>query len=72
MNELLAASYPEKTEELLQEHLTDLDEAFLNTLGTLATDMEGQHRVQIAQRLRELQTQAEVVVRQSSKDMDAP
>jgi len=71
VNELLAASYPEKTEELLHEHLTDLDDAFLNTLGTLATDLEGQHRVQIAQRLRELKTQAEVVVQQSSEDMEA-
>ena len=72
VNELLAASYPEKTEELLQKHIADLNDAFLNTLGTLATDLEGQHRVQIAQRLRELKTQAEVAVRQSSKDMDAP
>ena len=72
VNELLAASNPEKTEELLQERIADLDDAFLNTLGTLAKDLEAQHRVQIAQRLRELKTQAEVVVRQSGKDMDAP
>ena len=28
VNELLAASYPEKTEELLQKHIADLDDAF--------------------------------------------
>ena len=67
VNELLAADYPEKTQELLEQHLSDLDDAFLKVLSSLATDMESQQRSQIAQRLGAIRTQAEAIRQQSSE-----
>jgi len=71
VNELLAADYPEKTQELLEQHLSDLDNAFLKVLSSLATDMESQQRSQIAKRLGAIRAQAEAIRQQSSKGGDA-
>ena len=62
VNDLLAADYPQGTQELLQERRAEWGAKFLEILSALAEDLEAQQQPQTAQRLREIRTQAEAVL----------
>jgi hypothetical protein len=62
INELLTAEYPQGTEKLLRERRADWNQEFVQVLDALAADMEAQKRPEIAQRMREIRTQAEAMI----------
>jgi hypothetical protein len=62
INELLTAEYPQGTERLLREKSADWNRDFLRVLDALAADLDAQKRPEVAQRLRGIRAQAEVLV----------
>ncbi|MGQ9492548.1 MAG: CpXC domain-containing protein [Anaerolineae bacterium] len=62
VNELVSTNYPEGTQKLLEERRAEWGENFLEILQALAEDLEAQERTEVAQRLRDIQAQAETIL----------
>jgi hypothetical protein len=72
VNELLAAEYPQDTQQLLKERQAEWSAGFPEILSALADELEAQGRTESAQRLREIQVQAEAILQGSSSAVDEP
>ncbi|MGC8785941.1 MAG: hypothetical protein ACP5Q1_00760, partial [Anaerolineae bacterium] len=62
VNELVSTDYPEGTQKLLEERRAEWNADFLEILQALAEDLEAQERPEVAQRLRDIQAQAEAIL----------
>ena len=62
VNELVSTDYPEGTQKLLEERRAEWDADFLEILRALAEDLDAQERTEVAQRLRDIQAQAEAIL----------
>ena len=70
VNDLLAAEYPQETQQLLEERRTEWDEELPALLTKLAEDLDTQERRQTAQRLRELCEQVKSLLSESGSEAD--
>jgi hypothetical protein len=62
VNDLLAAGYPEGTEQVLRERRSEWDADLVETLDRLAQDLEAQGRNDPAERLRNVRDQAQALL----------
>lgn len=67
VNELLAAKYPEQTQQLLRERRADWSANLLQVLETLSNDLQAQGRTHTAQRLKDVRAQAEAILGESAR-----
>ncbi len=67
VNELLDADYPEETRTILQERSAEWDAETLELLETLAADLESQGRKDAAHKLRQIRSQAEVILQEQGE-----
>jgi len=72
VNVLLAAEYPQETQNLLRERQAEWSAEFPQILTALADDLERQGRTQTGQRLREIRTQAEAILAGSGSGAGEP
>ncbi|HNT06060.1 MAG TPA: hypothetical protein PKJ21_07790, partial [Anaerolineae bacterium] len=63
VNELLAAAYPEGTRQILAERRKELSPDLPEILTALAEDLQGQGRPEAAQKLRDVRSQAEELLK---------
>ena len=63
VNELLAAAYPEGTRQILAERRKELNPDLPEILTALAEDLQGQGRPEAAQKLRDVRSQAEELLK---------
>jgi hypothetical protein len=70
VNDLLAAQFPEGTEELLRQRRDQWNEGLLQVLDVLAQDLSAQGRSEQAQRLRSIQEQTKGLLDHSSDPID--
>lgn len=70
VNDLLAAEYPQGTQQLLQERQAEWSAAFPEIVAALADELEAQGRTESVQRLREIQQQAEAILQESNSAAD--
>lgn len=61
VNRLLSASYPRETRQILAENKAMLTDEFLETLDALAQQTEAGGDVQLARRLRQIRSQAQLM-----------
>lgn len=66
VNDLLAAEYPQETQQLLSERRQEWNSDFLELLSELASDLEFQQRSEAAQRLKDIRAQAEALLKGAS------
>nr|MBC7245123.1 hypothetical protein [Chloroflexota bacterium] len=72
VNELVSTDYPEGTQKLLEERRAEWDADFLEILQALAEDLEAQERTEAAQRLRNIQAQAEAILHRPASQPAVP
>jgi hypothetical protein len=72
VNDLLVAEYPQETQKLLRERRAKWNAEFPELLSALAEDLETQGRTESAQRLRDIRTQAEALLEESSDEASEP
>jgi hypothetical protein len=61
INQLLNAEYPGETRQLLSEHRDQVTDQLIETMGTLAKQLEDQGDQELAARLRQIRSQAQLM-----------